>query len=131
MELIEITEPTILIRINKTYSPTMSKQSLYDYSRGRWKLKIDRAKKAKIALSIFDGIVVEVFEIKSWHNAGKTESSRKPNDRPDLNSTKSLVGRIEFQGEIAAESIRKKYLNKSVKQYFKKGNMNPVKYVNV
>lgn len=131
MKSIEITEPAILIRINKTYSPTMSSESLYDYTRGRWKLKIERAKKLKIALSIFDGIVVEVFEIISWHKGGTTESSRKPDDRPELNSTKSLIGRYEFKGHIASENIRKKYLNKSVKQYFKKGNMNPIKYINV
>jgi uncharacterized protein len=128
---LQIDEPALLIRINKTYEQSMSSQSLYDYTRGRWKVNPIRAKNAKYGISIFDGIVQEVYEIHDWHQAGTTESSRKPNDKPELNSTKSLIGRFEFKGEVAPGEIRDKYLGKSVRHLFAKGNANPIKYVNL
>ena len=131
MQHIEIDEPSILIRVNKTFDQKMSSQSLYDYTRGRWRVNPKRAKYAKYGIAVYDGIIREVYQIKDWYNAGTTESSRKPNDRPDLNSTKSLIGRFEFQGEVASEQIRDKYIGKSVKHLFLKGNANPIKYMNV
>ena len=129
--LLEIKEKAILIRINKTFQATMNKEALYDYTRGRWKLNPERAKNAKYAIAIYKGIVQEVFEIEDWHKAGTTESTRKPNDKPELNSAKSLIGRFEFKGKLASEKIRNKYLNKSVKHYFAKGNSNPINYLNI
>jgi hypothetical protein len=130
-ELVEIGEPVILIRINRTYQASMNKDALYDYTRGRWKLDTERAKNAKYAIAIYKGIVQEVFEIHNWHKAGTTESTRKPSDNPELNSTKSLIGRFEFTGKLAPIEIREKYNSKSVKHYFVKGNSNPINYVNV
>jgi hypothetical protein len=131
MKNLQIDEPAILIRINKTFNEKMSSQSLYDYTRGRWKLSEKRAKKAQFGLAVYDGLIQEVYEIKDWHKAGTTESTRRPNDRPDLNSTKSLVGRIEFTGKVAPAEIREKYVGKSVRHFFLKGNANPVKYMNI
>jgi len=131
MEAIEIKEPAILIRLNKTFKPKMDRNVLFDYTRGRWKVKTERAGKAKYGIAVYKGVVQEVYEIEKWHKAGTTESSRKPSDRPDLNSTKSLEGRYEFTGKLASEEIRKKYNQKSVKHYFAKGNANPINYVNV
>jgi hypothetical protein len=131
MKLLQIDEPAILIRINKTYDKSMSSESLYDYTRGRWKVSPKRAKNAKFGIAIYDGIIQEVYEINDWHGAGTTESSRKPNDKPELNSTKSLIGRYEFTGRLASEEIRDKYLGKSVTHLFVKGNANPIKYANV
>lgn len=131
MEEIIISEPSLLIRINKTFEPKMEKKALYDYTRGRWKLNLTRAKKAKLGFAVYKGIIQEVYEIHQWHPAGSTESTRKPEDRPDLNSTKSTVGRFEFTGKIASEEIRNKYIKKSIKHYFAKGNAYPVNYVNL
>ncbi|MNL31877.1 hypothetical protein D3C87_1536910 [compost metagenome] len=109
----------------------MNKEALYDYTRGRWKLNPERAKNAKYAIAIYKGVVQEVYEIDDWHKAGTTKSTRKPNDKPELNSTKSLIGRFEFKGKLAPEEIRNKYINKSVKHYFVKGNSNPINYLNI
>lgn len=131
MNPIKIEEQAILIRINKTFEPSMDRTVLYDYTRGRWKVNTERAKNAKYGIAVYKGIVQEVYEIHDWHNAGTTNSSRKPNDRPDLNSTKSMIGRSEFTGKLAPEEIRKKYNFKSVKHYFVRGNSNPINYVNL
>jgi hypothetical protein len=129
--MLEIGEPSILIRINRTYQVSMKKDELYDYTRGRWKLNTERAKNAKYAIAIYKGIVQEVFEIVNWHKAGTTQSTRKPSDHAELNSAKSLEGRFEFTGKLAQEEIRKKYNSKSVKHFFVKGNSNPINYLNV
>lgn len=131
MQLLEIAEKAILIRINKTYQSSMNKEALYDYTRGRWKLNPERAKNARYAIAIYKGIVLEVFEINDWHKAGTTDSTRKPNDKPELNSTKSLIGRFEFKGKVESKKIRNKFVNKSVKHYFVRGNSNPINYVNM
>lgn len=131
MKLLQIDEPAILIRINRTYNPSMSVEALYDYTRGRWKLNPVRAKKAKYGIAIYDGIIQEVYEIDDWHKAGTTESSRKPNDNSEFNSADSLIGRHEFEGKLASEEIRNKYIGKSVKHLFAKGESNPIKYANV
>ena len=131
MNHLKIEEPAILIRINKTFEVSMERTKLYDYTRGRWKLNPERAKNAKYGIAVYKGVVQEVYEIHHWHNAGSTNSSRKEKDRPDLNSSKSLIGRFEFTGKLASEEIREKYNLKSVKHYFAKGNANPIKYVNL
>lgn len=131
MQTTEIEEKAILIRINKTFQKSMDRQALYDYTRGRWKVNTDRAKNAEYAIAVFKGIVQEVYEIEDWHKAGTTDSSRKINDKPELNSTKSLSGRYEFTGKPAPKEIREKYILKSVKHYFVRGNSNPINYINV
>ncbi|MFT5647081.1 MAG: hypothetical protein ACI976_001770 [Aureispira sp.] len=131
MESTEISEPTILIRINRAYKPTLSEKELYDFTRGRWKLNTERAKKAKYAMAVYKGIIKEVYHIAEWCDAGTSLSSRKHNDNTTLNSKESLIKRYEFNGELASKAIREKYNNKSVKHFFVKGNSNPINYINV
>lgn len=42
-----------------------------------------------------------------------------------------ITGRKEFLGRLAEESIRAKYVGKSVNEYFKQGNSNPINYINI
>lgn len=131
MQSLKIEDKAILIRINKTFQKSMDRQALYDYTRGRWKINTEKAKNATYAISVFKGIIQEVYEIEDWHKAGTTKSSRKPDDKPELNSTKSLIGRFEFTGKPASKDIREKYNQKSVRHYFVRGNSNPINYVNL
>ena len=57
-----IDESVMLIRINKTYSPTMTKQDLYDVTRGVWKVG-DRRNAPNYAFAVFQGYVKEVYKI--------------------------------------------------------------------
>lgn len=120
-ERAEITEASILFRINKFYRNDMEPIELYDATRGRWKIGVDR-EKAKFAFTVYEGIIKEVYEIQGWFPAGSTFSTR--NDEPPR-------GRWEFVGNIAAQSTRGMYINKSVAHYFEQGGSNPVRYVNV
>ena len=124
---VDITEPGILIRINKAFRYSMSDVELYDYTRGRWRLNPDNAKKAVYAFSVYGGIIQEVYSILDWYEGGTTFNVRKDEEE----NTEKLDGRWEFIGNLAPDDIRKKYRYKSVEHYFDKGNSNPVMYVNV
>lgn len=122
-EEVQVIEPSIFIRINQKFRYSMSDMELYDYTRGRWKINVERAKNAKYAFAIYEGIIQEVYLILSWFEAGKTFSIRNQNEEIDEE-------RFEFIGNIAEQEIRDKYKYKSVEQYFKYGNANPIMYVN-
>jgi hypothetical protein len=118
-----VQEPGLLIRVNKLYRDGMSAEELYEITRGVWKLG-RRRNSALVALSVYRGIVKDVFSIGSWHPAASTPyRSRTPEDV-------SVPGRWEFLGSTAPEELRAKYVGRSVAHYFSKGQRNPVTYVN-
>ncbi len=120
---IEIDEKAILIRINQLYSDSMSDLALYEATRGVWKVG-DRKNKAELAFAVYGGQVKEIFKIGKWLKAGTQQYLTIPQEH------KMIAGRWEFEGVVANEAIRQKYMGKSVKAYFPKGAANPVMYVN-
>lgn len=121
-EQVNIDEPVLLIRITQFYSFGMTDMELYDTTRGIWKIGKDRDK-AKYAFAVFDGVVLEVYEIVAWFQAGRTFNSRGDHRNDKV--------RWEFVGQKADEVIRSKYIGKSVEQYFTRGAQNPIRYVNI
>lgn len=115
---IPIDEPSLLIRINQHFRYSTTEMELYDFTRGYWKISSKRAKNAKYAFAIYNGIIQEVCEIKTWLKAGESMTVR--------GKIKTIDDRVEFIGNIASETIRAKYKYKSVEDYFKKGNANPI-----
>ncbi len=125
-----INDAVILIRINQAFRYSMPENELYEYTRGRWVLNPQRAKKAKYAIAVYQGIVQEVYEILDWYKGGTTSSFRLEGKDSSLDSLESLEGRFEFVGNIAPNETRDKYRFLSVEHYFKRGNSNPIMYVN-
>jgi len=121
-EKVDISEPSILIRINQKFRYSMSEIELFDHTRGYWKLKPDKANNAKFGFAVYEGIIQEVYEVLYWLPAGSTFNVREEEVPP---------GRYEFIGNIADETVRKKYRYKSVEHYFKRGNSNPIMYLNI
>lgn len=117
---VQVTHPSLLIRINRLYRYPMSPAELYDATRSCWKLG-RRRELAKYAFAVFHSVVREVFQIDAWHPGGTTG---------DKNPNPHYEGRWEFVGKPAEQSIRSQYVGKSVKDYFKQGIQNPVVYVN-
>ncbi|MEL6580167.1 MAG: hypothetical protein AAFQ14_10460 [Cyanobacteria bacterium J06621_12] len=111
----------LMIRINKRYHEGISKQELYEATRGIWKVNQFRIRNVDYAFSLFKGIIKEVYKVNQWHKAGTLEYLHT--------DTSSFINseRWEFAGEIADEDIRKKYVGRSVQNYFKRGNQNPIK----
>lgn len=105
-KIITITEPTIIININRLYKRFMSPQQLYDSTRSSWKLGHKR-NHAKYAVASYRGLVREVYKIESWNKSGD---------------------RWEFTGQPAESAVRDKYINQSLDNYVKKGNQNPIRY---
>lgn len=119
---IDIEEPSILIRINQEFRYSMTEMELYDFTRGYWKINTNRAQNAKYAFAVYNGIIQEVYAIKIWLKAGESMNIR--------GKAEDIDDRVEFIGNIAEEEIRQKYKFKSVESYFRKGNANPIMYIN-
>lgn len=122
----DITDDVILIRINRSYRNDLKPNELYDITRGLWVINIERAKKMKYAFAIYDGLVMEVYSIACWLEAGTSYSCcYESTDKLD----EKLQKRYEFIGNIAPDNIRDKYINKNVSDLFKAGSQNPIMYI--
>jgi hypothetical protein len=122
---IRISEKVVLININRLYQDNLTQDELYEITRGIWRLKPERAKNTKYAFAIYQGVVVEIFLVHNWVEAGTTEyASREFTESEKEN-------RYEFVGEIAEDQIRNKYLGKNIREYFPHGAQNPIRYVNI
>jgi hypothetical protein len=119
---VDVREPSVLIRINRLYRPTMSATELYDVTRASWKVG-RRRDKVKFALAVFDRIVREVYEVTAWLPSGSTFNTRFP--RGD-----GRRDRWEFVGRIADDRIRRRYVDRSVGHLFPPGAQNPIAYLN-
>lgn len=95
-DVVDIVEKAILIKINASYHDGMSKDEIYRATRGNWKLSLEKAKKAEYVFSIVNGTIIEVFKPMRWDKCSDSD-------------------RIVFNGNIALEDIRSKYIDKSVK----------------
>jgi len=108
-ESVEITDPMILVRINRLYRPDMSPTELYDTTRRSW-LVGERREGARYALALYTGRVLESYQIDGWVKAVEP-------------------GRWEFIGRVADDPIRDRYVGRTVKSYLVAGNQHPIVYV--
>ena len=120
----DIDDNVLLIRINKLYRNNMTEMELYEATRGYWKVNPEQACKIDYALSVYDGMVLEVYKVVDWYPAHTTLM-----ERYDIRTPEEVRERYEFVGTIADEKTRKKYVDKSVTDIFKTGNANPIKYI--
>ncbi|WP_342545432.1 hypothetical protein [Lysinibacillus sp. FSL K6-4013] len=121
-EQVDIDVPVILIRLNRLFRYDMTDIELYDATRGVWRIGLDR-EKVEYAFAVFDGIVHEVYEVIAWFQAGSTFNTR--------GSLEDEPNRWEFVGQRAEETLRSKYIGKSVEHYLPRNAQNPIKYVNI
>jgi len=117
---VKVQHKAILITINKLYRSDMSKEELYEISRGIWVVGEASRNKVEYAMALYQGIVLEVYKIKQWYPAG----TLKYNTRDTSHFKNS--GRWEFSGSVAKD-IREEYIGFSVG----KAGQNPIRYVNV
>ncbi len=122
---VNITNPVILIRVNQLYRHGMPAAELYDITRGVWVLSAERASKMKYVFAVYEGVVREVYEPEKWMPALTTKYPTRTDLVPD-----DANGRIEFIGQVADESIRRKYLLGDVAAYTKVSLQAPCLYIN-
>ena len=120
-EPVSIEDPVLLIRINQQYRHGMPAKELYEATRGIWKLGT-RREQAKYAFAVFESVVREVYEINKWYPAGTLKYETRTVPQTD--------GRWEFEGRVAPETVRARYVGHSVAAYLPQGAQNPVRYVN-
>ncbi len=116
----DIEDDIVIIKINKSYYEGISAEALYDYTRGIWKRSIKNVSVADYALSVANSIVVEVYKIDHWMPATDTVFKARKVD------PKRAAERIAFVGRVADDSVRDRYIGKSVANLFKYGAANPV-----
>lgn len=119
---VDVTEPALLIRINKKFNYGMSAEALYESVRGIWVVGNKRRSHARFAMAVYAGIVREVYEIKSWHRAGTTPYVTR--DQAEL--AKQQNKRWEFVGHVASGEIRTRYIGCLVADLFSPGQQSPV-----
>ena len=115
----DIADNIIVIKINQSYYEGIAAEALYEYTRGIWYRSLKSVKDDKYALSVVNKIVVEVYKIDCWMPATKTVFKiRKINP-------KEATRRVAFEGKVAEDSVRNRYIGKSVAYLFKKNASNP------
>ncbi len=114
--LSELKHPVVIININKTYKRGSGAKGIYEATRGNWVIAESRTKTIQYALSEYRGLVVEVFKIQAW-----SEVHQKKKDG------KTQIRRC-FTAIVAEDSVRKLYINKSIKDAKKRGQSNPIRY---
>ncbi len=120
----EISEPAIIVRINRLYKPGISDEELYEATRGVWVIGSDR-EKARFALAVYKGIVREVYAIKRWMQDGTLKYRTRTIDKKDY------TNRWEFEGRLADEMFREKWRNRTVEHLLGKNVQSPIVYVNI
>lgn len=117
----DLKENIVVIKINQSYREGMSALELYDVTRGCWKRKLESVERAEYVLAVAYGIVKEVYKVNRWFPAEQLKR-KTIQDQPE-----DHIGRIAFEGNVAEESIRSKYVDKSVTDLYKFGEADPVK----
>lgn len=116
-----VTDPSLLIRINRQFQYGMSTEALYESTRGIWVVG-ERRNRARYAMAVYAGIIREVYEVESWHRAGSTNYAT----RSQAELAKQKDKRWEFVGHVALEPIRSRYVGRSVAHLFRVGQQSPV-----
>lgn len=125
---IEIDDPVVAINIHQQFHHAHNSEELYNAARGIWRMNRRRAERAKYFFAVFEGEIKEVYEIHQcipattetkayWRNKERLQG-RKPGPHD---------GRSEFIGQLAADSVRTKYIGRRVPVRL---TQNPVRYFN-
>ena len=90
-------------RIDYCISKFGEDKARYEATRWRWKNRIPNTKKYPYVFSVTNGIVKEVYSVDEWYDAGE--------------------GRIAFNGKVVEETIRNKYVDHKIPEYYRKKGM--------
>ena len=111
----------VIININKNYKRGIEGYSIYKATKETWTINKDKLPKIKFVLSEFRGLIVEVFEVVEWY---EKERGYLPTAK---RYGQSKIG-YGFNGVVASDLIRGKYLNKSISHLKKRGAASVIRY---
>lgn len=122
---VDVVEPAVAIKINKSYRYGMSPQQLYDATRGIWPVNRQRAERAHLAFALYRGVIKEVYEIERWEPAGTTPYAWE--QREPITDVQR-ARRSEFVGHVASSKLRDVYLSGKIERAL--STQFPVRYLN-
>lgn len=111
----------ILININKKYQRGKGEQTIYEATKQTWTIRKDKLPNLKYVLSEYRGLIVEVYEVNEWY---ENERGYLPTSKR-FGQTKIGFG---FNGIVAPNETRDKYINKSVAHKKKRGAASAIRY---
>lgn len=116
----ELESNCVIININKTYKRHSGVDAIYSATKETWRMK-NPTNKIEYVLSEYHGLIVEVFKVTDWYSKKRTTKGKNEQDR------KEYIG-YGFNGTVAENEIRNKYLNKSIAHLKKNGAANVIRY---
>lgn len=115
-KLVSIDDDCIIININGTYKRGASADAIYKATKETWKMANWRSDSCKYVICEYRGLIREVYEVLKWYTKERTNKKGK------------LYKGYGFEGIVAAELVRSKYLNKSIADAKPRGYGYPVVY---
>ena len=114
----ELPNDCVIININQNYVRGSAENAIYLATKEIWRIK--NPKNLKYVLSEYRGLIVEVFQVDRWYEKvrGYNLGTKKHGQ--------SYVG-FGFEGQVAPEEIRNKFINKSMAHAKKRGIANAVR----
>ncbi|WP_156848598.1 hypothetical protein [Collinsella intestinalis] len=116
-------EDAVLVKVNQLYRNGMSDFELYEVTRGFWRVDKSKVEGIHLALAVYDGMVLEAYEIAAWLPAGSGMCAARSVCQAEL------AHRMEFVGRVANRCIRDRYVGKGVSGLYAPGSANPIRYV--
>lgn len=120
-KLDHIDDDCIIININNQYVRNLQTEQIYQATKEIWRIDDKRVDDIKYVLSEYRGLIVEVFRVVRWY----------PKKR-GYNATAKKAGQTYmgygFEGVVAEDAIRNKYINKSIAHKKVRGRSNPIAY---
>ena len=125
----EITEPVMLIKIEKEWRRDLTPKQLYERTRRYW-LANPKSRKPppRYAMSVARGIIREVYEIEDWEPYPDLSKVELDASRMHRKQAVKAQRRVGFIGKPACDKAH--YVGQSVRRYQRAGNQNPIKYLN-
>lgn len=120
-ELNEIDNDCVIININNTYQRGAGEDAIYQATKGTWKMNAQKLQSINYVLSEYRGLVVEVFKVHEWL------AQERPYGPNAQKAGETYMG-YGFEGEVANDEIRLKYINKSITHKKKRGSANVIRY---
>ena len=116
-------EDAVLVKVNQLYRNGMSDFELYEVTRGFWRVDKSKVEGIHLALAVYDGMVLEAYDIAAWLPAGSGMCAARSVSQAEL------AHRMEFVGRVADRCIRDRYVGKGVSGLYAPGSANPIRYV--
>lgn len=116
-------EDAVLVKVNQLYRNGMSDFELYEVTRGVWRVDKSKVEGIRLALAVYDGMVLEAYEIAAWLPAGSGMFATR------VVGQSELAHRMEFVGRVADRQVRDHYVGKGVSGMYAPGSANPIRYV--